>query len=186
LSNPQFSNLHLWLEATRLPYAGYDHILSKQIGKHLMSMKRTSPIWILLKIIITIASSIAAFFIITYIERLDNNQIEEFLDIFNLPKYGAPTAGALITFASIFFALFILFPLINLIQNFFSALTGKYFVISLAALAILGGLPPFIFLPTLGGLKPILSNLRAVHSLHRMDKVPETSRISLLKIRLLI
>ena len=104
-----------------------------------MSMKRTSPIWILLKIIITIASSIAAFFIITYIERLDNNQIEEFLDIFNLPKYGAPTTGALITFASIFFALFILFPLINLIQNFFSALTGKYFVISLAALAILGG-----------------------------------------------
>ena len=139
MSGPQFLNLHLWLEATRLPYAGYDHILSKQIGKHLMSMKRTSPIWILLKIIITIASSIAAFFIITYIERLDNNQIEEFLDIFNLPKYGAPTAGALITFASIFFALFILFPLINLIQNFFSALTGKYFVISLAALAILGG-----------------------------------------------
>lgn len=29
LSGPQFSNLHLWLEATRLPYAGYDHILSK-------------------------------------------------------------------------------------------------------------------------------------------------------------
>lgn len=29
LSDPQFSNLHLWLEATRLPYAGYDHILSK-------------------------------------------------------------------------------------------------------------------------------------------------------------
>lgn len=24
-----FSNLHLWLEATRLPYPGYDHILSK-------------------------------------------------------------------------------------------------------------------------------------------------------------
>ena len=24
-----FSNLHLWLEPTRLPYAGYDHILSK-------------------------------------------------------------------------------------------------------------------------------------------------------------
>lgn len=29
LSDPQFSNLHLWLEATRLPYAGYDHTLSK-------------------------------------------------------------------------------------------------------------------------------------------------------------
>lgn len=29
LSDPQFSNLHRWLEATRLPYAGYDHILSK-------------------------------------------------------------------------------------------------------------------------------------------------------------
>lgn len=104
-----------------------------------MPAKRTSPIWTLLKIIISIASSIVVFFIITYIEGLSNNQIKEFLDIFNLPKYGAPIAGALITFASIFFALFILFPLINLIQNFFSALTGKYFVISLAALAILGG-----------------------------------------------
>ena len=29
LSDPQFPNLHLWLEATRLPYPGYDHILSK-------------------------------------------------------------------------------------------------------------------------------------------------------------
>ena len=29
LSNPQFSNPQLWLEATLLPYAGYDHILSK-------------------------------------------------------------------------------------------------------------------------------------------------------------
>ena len=33
LSDPQFSNLHLWLEATYLPYAGYDHILSKQTGE---------------------------------------------------------------------------------------------------------------------------------------------------------
>lgn len=32
LSAPQFPNIHLWLEATRLPYAGYDHALSKQIG----------------------------------------------------------------------------------------------------------------------------------------------------------
>ena len=29
LSDPQFPNLHLWFEATCLPYAGYDHILSK-------------------------------------------------------------------------------------------------------------------------------------------------------------
>ena len=29
LSDAQFPNLHLWLESTRLPYAGYDHILSK-------------------------------------------------------------------------------------------------------------------------------------------------------------
>lgn len=29
LSDPQFPNPHLWLEATRLPYAGYAPILSK-------------------------------------------------------------------------------------------------------------------------------------------------------------
>lgn len=29
LSDTQSPNLHLWIEATRLPYAGYDHILSK-------------------------------------------------------------------------------------------------------------------------------------------------------------
>lgn len=29
LSDTRFSNLHLWLEATLLPYPGYDHILSK-------------------------------------------------------------------------------------------------------------------------------------------------------------
>ena len=29
LSDPQFSNPHLWLENSRLPYPGYDHILSK-------------------------------------------------------------------------------------------------------------------------------------------------------------
>lgn len=103
-----------------------------------MPVKRTSPIWILLKIIISIASSIIVFFTITCIEGLSNNQIEEFLDIFNLPKYGAPTAGAVITLVLMLFALFILSPAINLIQKFFSALTGKYFVISLAALAFLG------------------------------------------------
>ena len=32
LSPRNFSNLHLWLEATHLTYPGYDHILSKQIG----------------------------------------------------------------------------------------------------------------------------------------------------------
>lgn len=32
LSDPQFPNPHLWLEATRLPYAGYAPILSKQTG----------------------------------------------------------------------------------------------------------------------------------------------------------
>lgn len=32
LVRPQFFNLHQWLEPTYLPYAGYDHILSKQIG----------------------------------------------------------------------------------------------------------------------------------------------------------
>ena len=45
LSDPQFFNLHLWLEPTRLPYAGYDHILSKQIGAHMSeSAKRTKKI----------------------------------------------------------------------------------------------------------------------------------------------
>ena len=29
LSDPQFFNLHLWLETARLPYPGYDRILSK-------------------------------------------------------------------------------------------------------------------------------------------------------------
>ena len=29
LSDPQFSNPHLWLESTHLPYPGWDHILSK-------------------------------------------------------------------------------------------------------------------------------------------------------------
>ena len=29
LSDLQFLNPHLWLETIRLPYAGYDHILSK-------------------------------------------------------------------------------------------------------------------------------------------------------------
>lgn len=29
LSDMYFLNLHLWIEATRLPYAGYDYILSK-------------------------------------------------------------------------------------------------------------------------------------------------------------
>lgn len=33
LVRPVIPNPHLWLEATRLPYAGYDHILSKQIGE---------------------------------------------------------------------------------------------------------------------------------------------------------
>ena len=29
LNSEEPLNLHLWIEATRLPYAGYDHILSK-------------------------------------------------------------------------------------------------------------------------------------------------------------
>ena len=33
MPDPHFLNLHLWLETTRLPYAGYDHILSKQTGE---------------------------------------------------------------------------------------------------------------------------------------------------------
>lgn len=32
LVHPALPNLHLWLEATRLPYAGYAPILSKQTG----------------------------------------------------------------------------------------------------------------------------------------------------------
>ncbi|WP_303980417.1 pentapeptide repeat-containing protein [Rothia mucilaginosa] len=71
-------------------------------------------------------------------EGLDDQQIADLAERFNFSKFGAPVNGAIITFLLLLFGLFAFFPLIRLIQKFFSALTGKYFVISLAALAVLG------------------------------------------------
>ena len=71
-------------------------------------------------------------------EGLNNQQIAELLEIFNFSKFGAPINGALITFLLLLFGLFAFSPSIRWIQKSLSALTGKYFVISLAALAVLG------------------------------------------------
>ena len=71
-------------------------------------------------------------------EGLNDQQIAELLEIFNFSKFGAPINGALITFLLLLFGLFAFSPSIRLIQKSLSALTGKYFVISLAALAVLG------------------------------------------------
>ena len=71
-------------------------------------------------------------------EGLNDQQIAELLEIFNFSKFGAPINGALITFLLLLFGLFAFSPSIRWIQKSLSALTGKYFVISLAALAVLG------------------------------------------------
>lgn len=90
------------------------------------------------KIIALILIPIIVFFTISYIESLSDRQIEDLLEIFNFSKFGIPFNSALTVFLLLLFGLFAFFPLIRVIQKFFSALTGKYFVISLAALAVLG------------------------------------------------
>lgn len=88
------------------------------------------------KIFALIAAPTTVFFIVKFIEGLSDKPIEGFLDIINISKYGAPLNWA---FATFILMLFVLFPIISSIQKLLSALTGRYFVISLATLAILGG-----------------------------------------------
>lgn len=90
------------------------------------------------KIIALILIPIIVFFTISYIESLSDRQIADLLEIFNFSKFGIPFNSTLTVFLLLLFGLFAFFPLIRVIQKFFSALTGKYFVISLAALAVLG------------------------------------------------
>ena len=90
------------------------------------------------KIIALFVIPAIVFAIISCIEGLNDQQIACLLEIVNFSKFGAPINGALITFLLLLFGLFIFFWLIDLIQKFFSALTGKYFVLSLATLAVLG------------------------------------------------
>lgn len=96
-------------------------------------------IWRLIyKIIALISIPIIVFFTISYIESLSDRQIADLLEIFNFSKFGIPFNSALTVFLLLLFGFFAFFPLIRFVQKFFSALTGKYFVISLAALAVLG------------------------------------------------
>ena len=88
------------------------------------------------KIFALIAAPTIVFFIVKFIEGLSDKPIEGFLDIINISKYGAPLNWA---FATFILMLFVLFPIISSIQKLLSALTGRYFVISLATLAVLGG-----------------------------------------------
>ena len=90
------------------------------------------------KITALILIPIIVFFAISYIESLSDRQIADLLEIFNFSKFGIPFNSTLTVFLLLLFGLFAFFPLIRVIQKFFSALTGKYFVISLAALAVLG------------------------------------------------
>lgn len=90
------------------------------------------------KIIALILIPIIVFSTISHIDSLSDRQIADLLEIFNFSKFGTPLNSALTVFLLLLFGLFAFFPLIRLIQKFFSALTGKYFVISLAALAVLG------------------------------------------------
>lgn len=90
------------------------------------------------KIIALILIPIIVFSTISHIDSLNDRQIADLLEIFNFSKFGTPLNSALTVFLLLLFGLFAFFPLIRLIQKFFSALTGKYFVISLAALAVLG------------------------------------------------
>ncbi len=92
----------------------------------------------IIKIITLFILPLIVFATVSYIESLNDQQISGLIEIFNFSKYGAPLNSALTTFLLLLFGLFAFFPLIRLIQKFFSALTGKYFVISLAALAVLG------------------------------------------------
>ena len=85
------------------------------------------------KIIILLVIPAVVFAIISCREGLI-----ELTEGFNFSRFGAPINGAIITFLLLLFGLYAFFPLIRVIQKFFSALTGKYFVISLAALAVLG------------------------------------------------
>ena len=91
-----------------------------------------------IKIIALFAIPVIVFAAIFCREGLNDQQIADLAEIFNFSKFGAPVNGAIITFLLLLFGLFAFFPLIRLIQKFFSALTGKYFVISLATLAVLG------------------------------------------------
>ena len=90
------------------------------------------------KITALILIPIIVFFAISYIESLSHRQIADLLEIFNFSKYGTPLNGALAVFLLLLLGLFAFFPFIRLVQKFFSALTGRYFVISLASLAFLG------------------------------------------------
>lgn len=90
------------------------------------------------KIIALILIPIIVFSTISHMESLSDKQIADLLEIFNFSKFGTPLNSALTVFLLLLFGFFAFFPLIRLIQKFFSALTGKYFVISLAALAVLG------------------------------------------------
>lgn len=90
------------------------------------------------KIIALFVFPAIVFAIISCWEGLDDQQIADLAENFNFSKLGAPINGALITFLLLLFGLFAFFPSIRWVQNFFSALTGKYFVISLAVLAVLG------------------------------------------------
>ena len=108
-----------------------------------MSRKNTSPEKQMFltrekKIIILFVIPAIVFAAILCREGLNDQQIAELAEKFNFSKFGAPVNGTIITFLLLLFGLFAFFPLIRLIQNFFSALTGKYFVISLATLAVLG------------------------------------------------
>ena len=108
-----------------------------------MPPKNTSPAkqssrQLKIKVIALFAIPVIVFAAIFCREGLDDQQIADLAEIFNFSKFGAPVNGAIITFLLLLFGLFAFFPLIRLIQKFFSALTGKYFVISLATLAVLG------------------------------------------------
>ena len=90
------------------------------------------------KIIILFVIPAVVFAVISCREGLDDQQIAGLADRFNFAKLGAPTNGAIITFLLLLFGLFAFIPIIRWVQKLFSALTGKYFVISLASLAVLG------------------------------------------------
>lgn len=124
-----------------------------------MSLKSTSrdkqAIWRLIyKIIALISIPITVFFTISYIESLSDRQIADLLEIFNFSKFGIAFNSALTVFLLLLFGFFIFFPLIRLIQKFFSALTGKYFVISLATLAVLGAVAALYIPSSTNWFKP--------------------------------
>lgn len=108
------------------------------------------------KIIALFVIPAIVFAIISCIEGLNDQQIACLLEIVNFSKFGAPINGALITFLLLLFGLFIFFWLIDLIQKFFSALTGKYFVLSLATLAVLGAVSALYIPSYTNWFKPAL------------------------------